>query len=814
MNRYFAILLFAFLLTFAASQTSSSSSSSSSTVVTSSSSSTSTVTPTADAPTTCKLTDSAQALSTNECFKKVQNVIACMTPCEQELWVKAYNSNTDTNRCFDCSLIKDSELKSCSVKNANAVVTEFGKKNKKDRNAFSCLKAFQEQTLGTSDTDAAATTDTQLTNVINQQSNTSQCYINFITSLLNVNIGRRRYLCLPNELRASVVLSADNDGKVTQFKFSATEANTIVGTFNAYADCKAQLGTTLSEAVNNVTQQAAVSPKCAPGDSSMVDPAAGTVPAGTNTSGNGMIGGDAMPPSGATASATGTVNGTATGSASISGTVSTSAGHLRYLADNAKATTTSGSGSQPSGASGSQPSGASGSQPSGASGSQPSGASGSQPSGASGSQPSGASGSKPSGASGSQPSGASGSQPSGASGSQPSGASGSMPSGGKPLGKPQKNVNLGSDISTFFDNLVKDAAGYTTLITGLNNAKTSIQTNGLICDPSALDRLVANIQQSEEKNKKAIKELLTLAKATNTCDTTTKFLITIANKEVKCEGSCPNGFTGFQFNWVSEAKADTNFAIYAGCVSGAKFLFANITNKKGDQIIQLRYNKDTTRFDLTQRCQQRTKNCVPGAKRNPNANDGACPADKLKKECTEALDKICGQTGLNTTITNMVPTGTATKPPACVNVDPNIQVAASISASSAGTIGATDASLSVTPDANTVACLSYITNTFINGLSANTENTVDINTSALSSVTIEASASATTGTRILDNSSMIDSNPATTKTAFTATVTANDISANPEAGAQNDVTTTAAVNTISADFMKAGFAVLFLAFLI
>jgi hypothetical protein len=206
----------------------------------------------------CLLIDSAKELISNPCFDKVQNIIACMKACEQQIWVDAFKKNADSSKCFNCSFDK-TLIKSCNISYANDLVTKYGTYSSDERKSVKCLYDFEliTELLNPSDFFDCYNTDT-----------TTECYRNFIVDVVNMNIKRRRYLCMLNADRDNAALNVNTNGRITQFKFSPYETNVLVGSFNNYADCKARLGTSISNTVQTVIQNALETPKCAPESSS------------------------------------------------------------------------------------------------------------------------------------------------------------------------------------------------------------------------------------------------------------------------------------------------------------------------------------------------------------------------------------------------------------------------------------------------------------------------------------------------------------------------------------------------------------------
>jgi hypothetical protein len=419
----------------------------------------------------CSLIDTAKGLTSNPCFDKVQNIIACMSPCEQQIWVDAFKKNTDTTKCFDCSFYK-TLVKNCNIQYANDLVSKFGSYALDEIKAIRCFYDFQKS-------NSELLNPWDFFGFAADELDTSTCYINFITDVVNMNIKKRRYLCMSNADRDNAALTVDANGRITQFKFSPYETNVLVGSFNRYADCKAKLATTIRDTINRVTSSALQSAKCATGLRQLDN-----IPTTTST------------PLTTTASATTTQQSTS-----------------------------------------------------------------------------------------------------------------------------QKLSSLDNEAIQMFNKLLADVTSNTALVNDINTAITSIKNNGVILDPSYSNGVLSNIQLTDDKQKKAIQTLLSFGRATNTCDVNTNYIITLSNKTVKCEGaSCPDDITGFSFKWIRELSSYT-YSIYAGCANTTKFFFSSFSWQYGHFITQLRYNKGNTRYDLTQRYQQRLKQCIPGATRIPNLAD-------------------------------------------------------------------------------------------------------------------------------------------------------------------------------------------------
>jgi hypothetical protein len=577
----------------------------------------------------CSLIDTAKGLISNPCFVKVQNIIACMSPCEQQIWVDAFKKNTDTTKCFDCSFDK-TLIKNCNIQYANDLVSKFGSYVLDERKALGCLSDFEK-----SNPEFYNTSD--FYEFVQIEIGTSTCYINFITDVVNMNIKKRRYLCMSNADRDNAALTVDANGRITQFKFSPYETNVIVGSFNRYADCKAKLAATIRDTINRVTSTFQQSSKCAT-RLRLLD----NSPTTTST------------PLTTTASAITTQQSTS-----------------------------------------------------------------------------------------------------------------------------QKLSSLDNEAIQMFNKLLADVTSNTALVNDINTAITSIKNCGVILDSSYPNGVLSNIQLTDDKQKKAIQTLLSFGRATNTCDVNTNYIITLSNKTVKCEGtSCPADFTGFSFQWITQPDYDT-YSIYAGCSNTTKFFFSTFSWFKGHFITQLRYNKGTTRYDLTQRYQQRLKQCIPGATRIPNSADGPCPIDQLKKECTNALDLSCKASGLSNLISTIIADNNETKPQQCVDVSPNIQALADINGynqeNSPTTPDTRLTIFSTYPDDNTLTCLKYVNDNLLSGLATNVSTIASINSNTLSASVI----SSTYTLRYLTTAaSMVDSSNIQASVSFdSATIKRSDIAA-------------------------------------
>jgi hypothetical protein len=103
------------------------------------------------APQTCTLTANAQArISQSECFSNLQNIIACMPPQEQDLWANANAQNTNSTKCFDCSLIKK-DIKDPFKKNTEAIGKKMTNAANDKRKGLSCFSSFAKSTLTADD---------------------------------------------------------------------------------------------------------------------------------------------------------------------------------------------------------------------------------------------------------------------------------------------------------------------------------------------------------------------------------------------------------------------------------------------------------------------------------------------------------------------------------------------------------------------------------------------------------------------------------------------------------------------------------------
>jgi hypothetical protein len=317
------------------------------------------------------------------------------------------------------------------------------------------------------------------------------------------------------------------------------------------------------------------------------------------------------------------------------------------------------------------------------------------------------------------------------------------------------------------NNLLADVSSNTALVNDINTALTSIKAYGVIIDPSHSDYVLPNIQLTDDYKKKAIQTLLAFEKATDTCDANTNYVISLSNKILKCEGtSCPANFAGFPFNWITGNGTDF-YSIYAGCANTSRFFFSSFSWEHGHYITQLRYNKGTVRYDLTQRYQQRFKQCIPGTTRNPNSFDDPCPADQLKKECKDTLDLSC-KTSLNKLISTMITDNSQTKPSTCGDVNPNLQTLVELQGINQDDDFSVDSDprlspLSSGPDDSTLTCLKFINDNLLNNLATNISAIPSINSGALSASVI---SSTTTLRYLATTASMVDSSDIPTSISF------------------------------------------------
>jgi hypothetical protein len=535
--------------------------------------------------TTCSLIPSAQALLGNPCFDKISTIISCLSACEQVLWVKAYKANQHPDKCFECTAISQSALKACAVERANEIAAKASRKYEELRKSISCLKDFERDNLS-GNFEFVEMTSGQLDAIVDQQQSTGNCYKTFIKNMININIRRRRYLCVSNNIRDDNVFSMDQDERITQFKFTVSEANKIVGSFRMYADCSTQLKSTIATSVQIITEAASESPECSNGTRLL-------------TSDNSSEDLDTDPDD------------------------SISVSPSPFLT-----------------------------------------------------------------------------------------VSNSPPTDSHMIGR-YHGVTLGTDISTYFTSLTSEVTAYPDLITSLQNAEASIKTEGVICDPSVIPQLFSNIQQTESAHRMTIQNIISMTKETYTCTAESDFVYSISNKKVNCQGFCP--FTGFTFNWISESRAFSFYELWIGCIHNTTFVLSNIFTG-GKSVIEFKYNTPVAAFNLSKRCHQRLSTCIPGKNRDTNTQDGPCPADRMKSQCTESLDKVCAASGFN----DMLETITSSNgniPTPCQGVDPSLSLSATFSSTT------THSSSTASPEV--ASCLSFINSKILNGLSNNNEGIIN-----------------------------------------------------------------------------------------
>ena len=214
-----------------------------------------------DAPTKCELIQTAKDLvSKSECFSKVQEIISCMTPCEQQLWVDANLQNTDKLKCFSCDLVKP-KLKDCVVKNANGVAGKATEKLKSKRKGLSCFGGFKKDKLK-NDADVSKTLDNTLADSIKNNQKGANCFKNMVTGLTNANVKRRRILCLPIADIATMIGSIDAEGKIKFFKYNMDEATDIVNTVVDFSTCNQIVNTNQAAQINEIVEKIANAPSC------------------------------------------------------------------------------------------------------------------------------------------------------------------------------------------------------------------------------------------------------------------------------------------------------------------------------------------------------------------------------------------------------------------------------------------------------------------------------------------------------------------------------------------------------------------------
>jgi hypothetical protein len=149
-----------------------------------------------DAPATCTKSNSLKAqMAKSTCLDKYSEIIGCMSPCEQDLWVQANLNNKNSSLCFDCSSISKDSFKSCVSKNINGIGKGVSQKFFKVKNGISCLSKFKDNNFK-NDTDIQNTTKAEMNNILNSIKKGADCFRKFLASMGTINARRRRMLCL------------------------------------------------------------------------------------------------------------------------------------------------------------------------------------------------------------------------------------------------------------------------------------------------------------------------------------------------------------------------------------------------------------------------------------------------------------------------------------------------------------------------------------------------------------------------------------------------------------------------------------------
>lgn len=273
----------------------------------------------------CKLSTAAEArVTSSPCFAELKTVISCMPLQEQDLWANANAKNTNTTKCFDCSLVKNS-MKDSFKKNADGLAQKMTQQANEKRKSLSCFASFAKSTLTSDDINSI---NSSLQTIVANQKKNGQAAAQMLQGVSNVFIGRRRLLCMPNAARAKLSVNDAAAGTVKDFVYNLDDATRIVNAFLGFMQTKISTISSIANEVSSMSNVVANSANCASTAAGLLRYLQSTpAPASGSTTPSGS----SLPASGASASAPkpsgsgpnpGKVNGKSLG-ADVTGAVTT-----------------------------------------------------------------------------------------------------------------------------------------------------------------------------------------------------------------------------------------------------------------------------------------------------------------------------------------------------------------------------------------------------------------------------------------------------------------------------------------------------------
>lgn len=210
-----------------------------------------------ETPDECSLTDAAKARLTSDCFSELQNVIACMSPTEQDAWANANELNTDPTLCFNCDNMKIS-LKEGFKKKVSSLAAKLTTKARGKRKGMSCLKKFSFRLDSTSKEEI----EDSLESMVAYQKQGSQCQATLVQTVENIMITKRKLFCVPTADIETMSIT-DVDGTVSDIKYTIADAKSIVDAFLTFFDCQASSSAMIVNEIASVGDVIATSSTCA-----------------------------------------------------------------------------------------------------------------------------------------------------------------------------------------------------------------------------------------------------------------------------------------------------------------------------------------------------------------------------------------------------------------------------------------------------------------------------------------------------------------------------------------------------------------------
>jgi hypothetical protein len=217
--------------------------------------------------TQCNLTAAAlDRVNNSPCFSELQTIIACLPGTEQDLWAAANKNNGNSSYCFDCSGNLNNLVRDTMKNNENSLAQLITTQANSERIAVSCLKSFAMKNLSPV---SQIQIDSSIQSIVSIQKDAGKCSALLLQNIGNLFISRRRFFCSTNRARSKMYETFSNS-IASGFKFTLTEATTVVTNFLDYFNCRNTQMSTIANQVSIMTFQIANDPGCTPSGSTSI----------------------------------------------------------------------------------------------------------------------------------------------------------------------------------------------------------------------------------------------------------------------------------------------------------------------------------------------------------------------------------------------------------------------------------------------------------------------------------------------------------------------------------------------------------------